>query len=140
MLFLEPLRLVVPPDHRLAGRSAARLAEVEGEEFIVLKPGFSLRRVTENLCAGVGFSPRIGFEGEEVETLRGLVSAGLGVALLPEPRSGNSAVTPHLELTDVHAAREIGLAWVRDRNLPPASAAFRAHALSTSLTIHSPSA
>ncbi|TNM41895.1 LysR family transcriptional regulator [Nocardioides albidus] len=135
-LFLEPLRLVVPPDHRLAARRTARLADMADEQFIVLKPGFSLRAVTEDLCAEVGFTPRIGFEGEEVETLRGLVSAGLGVALLPEPRGGASPAAPSLRVKDVRAFREIGLAWVRDRTLPPASAHFREHVLRTSRKIH----
>ncbi|WP_028659338.1 LysR family transcriptional regulator [Nocardioides insulae] len=139
-LFLEPLRLVVPPDHRLAGRRTARLADLAEEQFIVLKPGFSLRRVTEDLCAEAGFDPQIGFEGEEVETLRGLVSAGLGVALLPELRLGSAQPVPDLRVTDVRASREIGIAWVRDRTLPPASAAFRAHALEASRTIHSSNA
>ncbi|KQY56778.1 MULTISPECIES: LysR substrate-binding domain-containing protein [unclassified Nocardioides] len=135
-LFQEPLRLVVPPDHRLASRRTARLGDVAHEEFIVLKRGFSLRSVTEDLCAQVGFTPQIGFEGEEVETLRGLVSAGLGVALLPESRSGAAPIAPSLRITDVRASREIGLAWVRDRHLPPASAQFRDHALRTSSKIH----
>lgn len=135
-LFLEPLRLVVPPDHRLAHRRTARLEDVADEHFIVLKPGFSLRAVTEDLCAEVGFAPRIGFEGEEVETLRGLVSAGLGVALLPEPRGGAAPAAPSLRVTDVRASREIGLAWVRDRSLPPASAHFREHVLRASRKIH----
>lgn len=135
-LFQEPLRLVVPPDHRLAARRTARLRDVADEQFIVLKPGFSLRTVTEDLCAQVGFTPGIGFEGEEVETLRGLVSAGLGVALLPEPRGGAAPVAPSLRITDVRASREIGLAWIRDRNLPPASIQFRDHALRSSSRIH----
>ncbi|KRB78342.1 LysR family transcriptional regulator [Nocardioides sp. Root190] len=135
-LFLEPLRLVVPPDHRLATRRTARLADVADEQFIVLKPGFSLRVVTEELCAQVGFAPRIGFEGEEVETLRGLVSAGLGVALLPEPRGSAAPIAPSLKVTDVRASREIGLAWIKDRRLPPASEHFREHALRTSRKIH----
>jgi len=135
-LFLEPLRLVVPPDHRLSSRRTARLADVAHEQFIMLKPGFSLRAVSEDLCAQVGFTPLIGFEGEEVETLRGLVSAGLGVALLPEPRGGAAPVAPSLRITDIRASREIGLAWIRDRHLPPASDQFREHALRTSPQIH----
>lgn len=135
-LFLEPLRLVVPPDHKLAGRRTARLSAVADEQFIVLKSGFSLRRVTEDLCAKAGFRPQIGFEGEEVETLRGLVSAGLGVALLPAPRSGVAPAATSLRITDVRASREIGLAWLRDRTLTPASEHFRRHALSASRSIH----
>lgn len=141
-LFLEPLRLVVPPDHRFAHRKRVGLADVADDQFIVLKPGFSLRAITEDLCGQAGFVPNIGFEGEEVETLRGLVGAGLGVALLPERRSSATTAplsgesTPSLRVGDVPASREIGLAWVRDRVLPPASRAFRTHALRASRHIH----
>lgn len=128
-LLREPLRLVVPPDHRLARRRSVRLRDVAAETFIILKPGFSLRTVTEELCARAGFSPVIGFEGEEVETLRGLVAAGLGVALLPEPHSVGAPAAPHLRVTDPGSSREIGLAWIRDHRLPPASEHFRRHAI-----------
>ncbi|HWU23294.1 MAG TPA: LysR family transcriptional regulator [Nocardioides sp.] len=129
VLLDEPLRLVVPPNHRLARRRSVRLREVAEETFIVLKPGFSLRAVTQDLCREAGFEPRFGFEGEEVETLRGLVYAGLGVALLPDPHSVGAPAAPHLRISGVRAVREIGLAWIRDRRLPPASDHFRTHAL-----------
>ncbi|MFD9073264.1 LysR family transcriptional regulator, partial [Streptomyces lasiicapitis] len=84
----QRLRLVVPDDHRLAGRKRIRLAEAADEAFVTLEPGYGLRRITDDLCAEAGFRPRIAFEGEEAETLRGLVAAGLGVALLPPPAVG----------------------------------------------------
>lgn len=127
-LLVEPLRLAVPPDHALAEREEVRLAEVAGETFNLLRPGYGLRDTTEKLCAQAGFTPHVGFEGEEVETLRGLVTAGLGVALLPEPRTPSSA--PHLRVTDVASERDIGVAWLAGRELPPLSARFREHLLS----------
>lgn len=129
LLLREPLRLVVPPDHRLARRKAVRLSEAAEDTFIALRPGFSLRAITEDLCAAAGFTPTIGFEGEEVETLRGLVSAGLGVALIPEPHGVGTPASPHLRVTDVHASRDICLAWLEGRRLPAPSEHFRAHAL-----------
>lgn len=129
-LLIEPLRLVVSSDHRLAGRRSVRLADVAQDPFIVLKSGYSLRGVTERLCGEAGFVPEIGFEGEEVETLRGLVSAGLGVALLPDPHSIGAPAAPHLRVSDVLASREIGMAWIRGRSLPAASEHFREHAIS----------
>ncbi|WHT22412.1 LysR family transcriptional regulator [Crossiella sp. CA-258035] len=128
-LLTEPLLLAVPPGHRLAGRPGVRLAELAEETFILLRPGFALRATTERLCRQAGFTPRAGFEGEEVETLRGLVAAGLGVSVLPLP--GGEAATPHLRLTDVTATRDIGLMWLAERELPPASAQFREHVLDT---------
>lgn len=127
-LLIEPLHLTVPPDHRLAGMTEVRLADAADETFILLRPGYGLRATTEALCAAAGFTPRVGFEGEEVETLRGLVTAGLGVALLPPPQTASTA--PHLRVTDVPSERDIGVAWLAGRELPPLSASFRDHILS----------
>jgi DNA-binding transcriptional LysR family regulator len=127
-LLVEPLYLAVPAGHRLAGRNRIRLAEAVAEAFIVLRPGYALRDTTERLCAKAGFNPRIGFEGDEVETLRGLVTAGLGVSLLPLPQTSPPSV-PHLPVSDVDSSRDIGLAWLAGRSLPPASEEFRQHVL-----------
>jgi DNA-binding transcriptional LysR family regulator len=135
-LLVEPLWLAVPTRHRLAQRRRVRLAEVSDERFIVLKPGYGLRGSTETLCRQAGFSPLVGFEGEEVETLRGLVAAGLGVSLIPvSPGAATAAETNpdlpirYLEVTDVHGARDIGIAWPAARTLPPAPQRFIDHAL-----------
>ncbi|WP_103354290.1 LysR family transcriptional regulator [Amycolatopsis sp. CA-128772] len=133
-LLVEPLRLAVPPRHRLAGRRRVRLADVAAETFILLRPGYALRETTGRLCAEAGFAPRIGFEGDEVETLRGLVTAGLGVSVLPLPHTA-AFPAPHLALTDVDAARDIGLAWARGRKLPPLSETFRRHVLAAAPTL-----
>ncbi len=133
-LLVEPLRIVVPPGHRLARRQRARLTEVADETFVALRPGFGLRTATDRLCRQAGFAPRIGFEGSDVETLRGLVTAGLGVSLLPPPRTATfpPSCAPHpapqLTVTDVPCNRDIGLAWLTERPLPAASEGFRHHA------------
>ncbi|HST43328.1 MAG TPA: LysR family transcriptional regulator [Conexibacter sp.] len=126
----EPLRLVVPPGHRLAGRRRVRLADVAADPFVAMKPEYGLRGVTDELCTRAGFSPRIAFEGDDIGTLRGLVAAGLGVALLPPPHSAGAEIaqpaTPHLQLADRGAARQLGLAWETTRWRAPAVETFRA--------------
>jgi DNA-binding transcriptional LysR family regulator len=140
-LLIEPLQLVVPAHHRLAQRKRLRLAEAANEPFILLSEGYGLRTLTERFCRGVGFAPRVAFEGEDVDTLRALVTAGLGVALLPPPHTphpapeGTIAPAPHLHITDVDSARDIGLAWLVDRPLPAASASFRQHVLQSTPTL-----
>jgi DNA-binding transcriptional LysR family regulator len=126
-VLVEPLHLAVPPNHPLATRNEVRLADAAQETFNLLRPGYGLRDTTEQLCAQAGFTPRVGFEGEEVETLRGLVTAGLGVALLPPPQTASTA--PHLRVTDVPSERDIGVTWLAGRTLPPLSARFRDHIL-----------
>jgi LysR family transcriptional activator of glutamate synthase operon len=114
-LFEQPLRLVLPPDHRLRTRRRIRLEELTDDEFVVMRPEYGLRGMTDALFARAGFSPRVAFEGEDPETLRGLVAAGLGVALLP----GDG-----IAVADKGASRTIGLAWHPERYRPPGAEAF----------------
>lgn len=79
----EELRLAVPSGHRLAGARSVELAEVAEDPFLLFAHGYGLRETIESWCAQAGFRPRGAFEGGETATLRGLVGAGLGVALLP---------------------------------------------------------
>ncbi|WP_372345935.1 LysR family transcriptional regulator [Streptomyces sp. KL116D] len=125
----QRLRLVVPEDHRLATRKRIRLAETADEVFVTLEPGYGLRRITDDLCAEAGFKPRIAFEGEEAETLRGLVAAGLGVALLPPPAVPRPGVV-ELAVTGQRAVREIGVAWLDGHPDTPPVAAFKKFLLS----------
>ncbi|KAB1140293.1 LysR family transcriptional regulator [Streptomyces luteolifulvus] len=120
----QKLRLVVPADHRLAARRRTRLAEAADETFVTLEPGYGLRRITDDLCQEAGFKPRIAFEGEEAETLRGLVAAGLGVALLPPPAVPRPGVV-ELTVTAPRAVREIGVAWLDGHPDTPPVAAFK---------------
>ncbi|KIF68288.1 LysR family transcriptional regulator [Streptomyces sp. AcH 505] len=125
----QRLRLVVPDDHPLAARRRVRLAEAAEEAFVTLEPGYGLRRITDDLCAEAGFRPRVAFEGEEAETLRGLVAAGLGVALLPPPAVPRPGVV-ELTVTAPRAVREIGIAWLDGHEDTPPVAAFKRFLLS----------
>lgn len=119
----QPLRLVVAEDHPLARRHSIDLAEVAREQFVGFKEGYGMRRITEEWCRRAGFVPRLAFEGEDVATVRGLVSAGLGVALLPE--TAHHERTVELTLDDLDASRTIGLVWAAERPLPAPARTFR---------------
>jgi LysR family transcriptional activator of glutamate synthase operon len=133
-LSTERLRLAVPDGHRLAGRTEVRLAEAAEEPFIVMRHGYGLRSITEDLFRQEGIRPSIAFEGEEAATIRGLVAAGLGVAVVP-PGDGAAGVwEPPIE----GARRTIGLAWVADRTLLPAVEEFRRFVLAAPSFAHRP--
>lgn len=135
-LLLEPLWLAVPADHPLAGGTEVRLADVAAEPFIMLRTPSLLRRQSEDLCAEAGFAPTVAFDGEDIPTLRGFVSAGLGIAIVPALHVGSSeAVTGavhHLSITDPGAAREVGLGWSTERRTLPSAELFRQHIISRS--------
>ncbi|WP_392542869.1 LysR family transcriptional regulator [Oryzobacter telluris] len=127
-VLVEPLVLAVAPGHPLAGREDVSLAEVAGEPFVVRTAPSMMRTQTLGLCAAAGFEPRIAFEAEDLPTVRGLVAAGLGVAVVPAmglPAPTTFARTRLVPLTDADAQREVGLAWLPGRPLLPSAEAFR---------------
>ena len=126
----QRIDLFVPAGHRFAGRDEIALAEAAEEEFVSFEPGYGLRQIADDLCASAGFTPRIAFEGEEADTVRGLVGAGLGVALLPAsaPKRGDRGVVS-IPISEPHASRTVGLVWMADRPSTPPVAAFREFAL-----------
>lgn len=127
----QELVLTVPTGHPLAQKERIRLSELELEPFVGFKAGYGLRKITEDLCREAGFTPTLAFEGEEVDTLRGLVAAGLGVAILPKAERRRPTDVAEIPLSPP-AKRDIGLVWTTDRPLPPAPTAFRRFVLETS--------
>ncbi|RPY03865.1 LysR family transcriptional regulator [Pseudomonas aeruginosa] len=86
-LFREPLVAVLRADHPLAvgsedGLAIAALAE-EPFVFFPRSYGTGLYDQVIALTRQAGFSPRIAQEASEAMTIIGLVSAGLGVSILP---------------------------------------------------------
>ncbi|MET3922403.1 LysR substrate-binding domain-containing protein [Arthrobacter sp. UYEF20] len=123
-LYREPLRLVVHHRHRLAMRRRARLEEIRREPFVALGPGYGMRSLTDALFREAGFRPRMAFESQDTHTARGLVSAGLGVSILPPggqaPGRHPAAESGDLGWVEIAldsrlAFREIGLAWRQHR-------------------------
>ena len=137
---LEPLRLALPRDHRLARRQGIRLAEVADEPFISLRRASALRKLTDDLCDQAGFRPAAVFEGDDLSTVRGFVAAGLGVAVVPAPREGSpeaaSGPLCYREILDAGAERAISLMWSADRRLLPAAELFRQHVIGTAAAGH----
>jgi LysR family transcriptional activator of glutamate synthase operon len=123
----------VPPGHALADRKEISLAEAADEDFVMLRPTWALRTLSDELCAAAGFVPRVAFEGDDLPVVRGFVSAGLGVAIVPAPGSvsppDSTPSVPLLRITDDGAHREVGLAWSEERRLLPSAELFRQHVL-----------
>jgi LysR family transcriptional regulator, transcription activator of glutamate synthase operon len=120
----QQLVVTVSAEHRLAGRAWVRTADLAREPFVGTKVSSGLRQITDELAQAAGFTPTVAFEGEEVNTLRGLVAAGLGVAVLPAAQPAPPPGVVEIPLRP-KAARSIGLIWASDRPMAPAVLAFR---------------
>lgn len=134
-LLSQPLYLALPPDHPAARRSSMSLADVAEETFVMLGPTWELRALCDDLCARAGFSPRVGFEVDDLTVVRGFVAAGLGVGIIPALPVEADLLSPARErlvrLDDDGAHRDVGVAWSQERRLLPSAALFREHVLAT---------
>ena len=82
-LLKDPLDLLVPAGHPLVGRTDVELVDAAEEAWIVDKPGSAYHQLVRTACSAAGFRPREAHIAREWETGAALVSAGLGVSLVP---------------------------------------------------------
>ncbi|WP_028403426.1 LysR family transcriptional regulator [Ectobacillus panaciterrae] len=124
-LWSEELFVIVPKGHQFASHESITLKEIADESFILLKKGFSLRITTEQLFQEAGITPKITFEGEEADTVAGLVAAGLGVSILPDLKGVDQSKISQIPVRWPKCQRVIGIAWVEGRYLSPAAQQFK---------------
>jgi len=79
----EPLLLLVPPGDPLEGATGVDVWTLRDRPFVLAEPGTALRTTVARLCETAGFGPVPLLEAGDPETVRVLVAAGLGVALVP---------------------------------------------------------
>lgn len=116
-LMTEKILLAIPKKHPLAHRKSIKLTEVANENFIQLRPGSDLRKITDSFCKLAGFTPRVVFESDDPATVRGLIKIGQGISFIPEISWGDttgSAVTL-LEIEAPICQRTIELSWPENR-------------------------
>jgi len=134
-LYGEPLVLAVGPRHRWAKCKSVAWKDLEGEEVISFGPGSTVRQIVAAAARLAGIHPRTPISATNLGTVRALVSAGLGVAVLPEAALTLPGPPLHAtRLVDPALTRVVSLArnvarfespaaraladWLRER-LPP---------------------
>ncbi len=83
-LFDDPVRVALPSDHRLAGRSAIGIAELAEESWILPAGDSAVGDLFADLCARTGVQPRVAVRLDDRLAVHGLVASGLGVAFVPD--------------------------------------------------------
>lgn len=84
-LLTEELVLVTAPGHALsAGPGRLPLAELAGQPLVSMAPANPNRRAVEAVLAAAGASVAVRCESPSYAVVCALVSAGLGVAVVPE--------------------------------------------------------
>jgi DNA-binding transcriptional LysR family regulator len=84
-LFDEPMLLALPREHRLAHRKRIALSELADEQWMLGTTTScpDAERIIR-ACHSAGFEPQIAFHNDDYTAILGFVSAGVGVAPIPE--------------------------------------------------------
>ena len=98
-LFDDVLRLVVNEDDDLAGAEVVTLADLADRPFISSPVNLSCGRCVVVACRDAGFEPDVAHQVDDFATSLHLVTAGQGVALIPD--LGLVDLAPHLRTVDI---------------------------------------
>ena len=114
-LYDEPFLLTVSSNHSKATQTVADAEALEGENVLLLEDGHCLRDQALSICQTNGGVESSGYSAVSLETLRGLVSAGLGVTLMPALAVPSPMESPsnirYIPLSDRTLSRKVGLCW-----------------------------
>ena len=92
----DPYDVILPKDHRLAGKRSLSLAQLADEPWVSSTTGCGCRRISDRACEDAGFRPKVAFETDETTAAQALVAAGVGVSLLP--RLALNTIHPGVEV------------------------------------------
>jgi LysR family transcriptional activator of glutamate synthase operon len=126
IFFIERFVALLPKTHWLSDKESISLFHLAREQFILFPEGFVLRKIVEDACQLAGFKPQIPCEGEDVDAIKGLVSAGIGITLLPELFLNENlpSNTVKVVISQPDVRRTVGLITPKHRELSPSEKLF----------------
>ncbi len=120
VLITEPFVALVAATHSLADEKEIPLKQLAGESFIFYKG--RARDSALEACRKAGFEPHIACESGELETIRALVAARVGIAIVPKLATTllpkNTRAVP---LKQPGLQRQIAAVWKKGGGLSPAA-------------------
>ncbi|MDU5947287.1 MAG: LysR substrate-binding domain-containing protein, partial [Paenibacillus macerans] len=103
-----------------------KLSDLKNDVFVLFPKGFILRDIVVRACANLGFQPKVAFEGDDLDAIKGLVSAGLGLTLLPEIALSEQ-IPPTIvtvPINEPQVTRDVGVIVPAGREMAPTEKLF----------------
>ncbi|RFU65283.1 LysR family transcriptional regulator [Peribacillus glennii] len=126
ILFTENISALLPNSHPLAEKKSLSLGELRNDNFVLFPQGYILQKIVVQACKQAGFLPNITSEGEDMDAIKGLVSAGIGVSLLPDSTFYDSIprFTVKIPIDSPQVRRTVGIIIPKNRELAPSEKIF----------------
>jgi LysR family hydrogen peroxide-inducible transcriptional activator len=117
-LLSEPILVALPHDHKLACQRKVAPDALASEPVILLEQGHCLRDQSLAVCQAAGLRQRRDdVQAAGLESLRQMVMAGIGIALVPELATlapfGGGDLAVYRRFVPPEPTRELVLAWRR---------------------------
>lgn len=119
----QEIVLCLSPEHRLSTAPSVSFTQLRDESFVLLKEEFFHRRLVLDECARHGFTPRIVFSSNQIETVKAMVASNVGISFLMKMVVRNHANLVGVPLTEPLSIN-IGLVWKKGKYLSRAAQAF----------------
>ncbi len=126
ILFSESIHALLPANHPLAKRESINLSDLRNEKFVLFPEGYILHKVAIDACKSVGFMPNVKSEGEDMDALKGLVAAGIGITLLPDSSINDTIprFTVKVPIENPQITRTVGIIYPTNRDMAPSEQVF----------------
>lgn len=121
LLLEEHMQLALPKEHPLADRECVHFDELRDETWIVGTCEHSCRDNVILACRRAGFEPQIGFESDDYQVHQSLVSAAMGISLVPELLL--TGRHPGMKVVEIEPDPPVRRVWAMTRLSPSRSAA-----------------
>jgi len=111
------MALIVPPRHRLAkSRKPVAVSELADELMIMSELTVGYGQVVQSMFADAGLRPNVLAIADNIETMKVIVQAGAGVALVPKASVANEIALGVICSLDVAPPRRVAFGLFRRRH------------------------
>ncbi len=126
----NPLVVIAPKGHPLAGQPGIKLAQLAGERFILRERGSGTRLGCDAHFARVGFKPQVRLELGSNEAIKQAVAGGMGLSIMSRHAMATHPADESLEILDVESFPVISNWWTlypKGKRLSPVARVFLEH-------------
>ena len=109
IIWPDPLSIVVNKNHPLASHKTTRLEDLTNTPAILPAHGTYTRELLEQAFAPTGLTLKTGMTTNYLETIKMMVSVGLGWSILPETMLSDELVT--LNVKGIKLSRQLGFVF-----------------------------
>ena len=121
ILYTEPFYVAANDQHMFASKQSIKIEDLRDETLLLLEEGHCLRGQVMDVCSQTMTKVRKDFQGTSLETIRHMVSTGIGITLIPQTAIDyknliQNASIKYIPFKKPAPARRVGLLFRKTSN------------------------